>query len=94
MRTGSAGTSAAAWAPGIQTGSRLRLDAEANDLREIIRTGKGQKKARALKRLKVVSAFLNTRNSPMAWFRLHPGDPADCGRCPARRWPLRHERPQ
>ena len=27
--------------------------------------GKGQKKARALKRLKVVSAFLNTRNSPM-----------------------------
>jgi DNA-directed RNA polymerase subunit beta' len=41
------------------------LDAEANDLREIIRSGKGQKKARALKRLKVVSAFLNTRNSPM-----------------------------
>ncbi len=41
------------------------LDAEANDLRETIRTGKGQKKARALKRLKVVSAFLNTRNSPM-----------------------------
>src|SRR5487761_900114 len=43
----------------------FHLDAEANDLREIIRTGKGQKKARALKRLKVVSAFLNTRNSPM-----------------------------
>jgi DNA-directed RNA polymerase subunit beta' len=41
------------------------LDAEASDLRETIRTGKGQKKARALKRLKVVSAFLNTRNSPM-----------------------------
>jgi DNA-directed RNA polymerase subunit beta' len=41
------------------------LDAEAADLREIIRSGKGQKKARALKRLKVVSAFLNTRNSPM-----------------------------
>ena len=41
------------------------LDAEATDLREIIRSGKGQKKARALKRLKVVSAFLNTRNSPM-----------------------------
>jgi DNA-directed RNA polymerase subunit beta' len=41
------------------------LDAEASDLREIIRSGKGQKKARALKRLKVVSAFLNTRNSPM-----------------------------
>ena len=41
------------------------LDAEAQSLRETIRTGKGQKKARALKRLKVVSAFLNTRNCPM-----------------------------
>jgi DNA-directed RNA polymerase subunit beta' len=41
------------------------LDAEASDLRETIRSGKGQKKARALKRLKVVSAFLNTSNSPM-----------------------------
>ncbi|MGA4540465.1 DNA-directed RNA polymerase subunit beta' [Uniformispora flossi] len=40
------------------------LDAEAEKLREIIRTGKGQKKTRALKRLKVVSAFLQTRNSP------------------------------
>jgi DNA-directed RNA polymerase subunit beta' len=41
------------------------LEAEAERLREIIRTGKGQKKTRALKRLKVVSAFLSTRNSPM-----------------------------
>jgi DNA-directed RNA polymerase subunit beta' len=41
------------------------LDAEAERLRDVIRTGKGQKKARALKRLKVVSSFLNTRNSPM-----------------------------
>jgi DNA-directed RNA polymerase subunit beta' len=41
------------------------LDSEAQSLRETIRTGKGQRKARALKRLKVVSAFLNTRNSPM-----------------------------
>jgi DNA-directed RNA polymerase subunit beta' len=41
------------------------LEAEAESLREIIRTGKGQKKTRSLKRLKVVSAFLNTRNSPM-----------------------------
>ncbi|HEY1625003.1 MAG TPA: DNA-directed RNA polymerase subunit beta' [Streptosporangiaceae bacterium] len=41
------------------------LDEEALSLRETIRSGKGQKKARALKRLKVVSAFLNTRNSPM-----------------------------
>ncbi len=41
------------------------LEGEAETLREVIRTGKGQRKTRALKRLKVVSAFLNTRNSPM-----------------------------
>jgi len=41
------------------------LSNEAESLRETIRSGKGQKKVRALKRLKVVSAFLNTRNSPM-----------------------------
>jgi DNA-directed RNA polymerase subunit beta' len=41
------------------------LEEEAASLREIIRTGKGQRKARALKRLKVVSAFLNTTNSPL-----------------------------
>jgi DNA-directed RNA polymerase subunit beta' len=40
------------------------LEEEAERLREIIRTGKGQKKTRALKRLKVVSAFLQTANSP------------------------------
>jgi len=40
------------------------LEEEAERLREIIRTGKGQKKTRALKRLKVVSAFLQTSNSP------------------------------
>ncbi|WP_150238462.1 DNA-directed RNA polymerase subunit beta' [Nocardiopsis quinghaiensis] len=45
--------------------ANFELDAEAEKLRETIRTGKGQKKARALKRLKVVSAFLNTTNSPM-----------------------------
>ncbi|CAL9456195.1 DNA-directed RNA polymerase subunit beta' [Nocardiopsis dassonvillei] len=45
--------------------ANFELDEEAEKLRETIRTGKGQKKARALKRLKVVSAFLNTRNSPM-----------------------------
>ncbi|MEE9965741.1 MAG: DNA-directed RNA polymerase subunit beta' [Propionicimonas sp.] len=41
------------------------LAAEAENLREIIHTGKGQRKTRALKRLKVVSAFLNTTNSPL-----------------------------
>ncbi|WP_166845635.1 DNA-directed RNA polymerase subunit beta' [Isoptericola sp. BMS4] len=40
------------------------LDAEAEALRETIRTGKGQRKTRALKRLKVVNAFLTTTNSP------------------------------
>ena len=43
----------------------LDLDAEADNLRETIRSGKGQRKIRALKRLKVVAAFLNTRNSPL-----------------------------
>ncbi len=41
------------------------LEGEAENLREIIRSGKGQRKTRALKRLKVVSNFLTTRNSPM-----------------------------
>src|SRR5690348_9146568 len=43
----------------------LDLDNEADELREIIRSGKGQRKIRALKRLKVVAAFLNTTNSPL-----------------------------
>jgi DNA-directed RNA polymerase subunit beta' len=41
------------------------LDAEAESLKEQIATGSRQRKTRALKRLKVVSAFLNTNNSPM-----------------------------
>ncbi len=40
------------------------LDAESELLREIISTGKGQRKIRALKRLKVVNAFLTTTNQP------------------------------
>ncbi len=43
----------------------LNLDDEAASLRETIRSGKGQRKIRALKRLKVVAHFLNTRNSPI-----------------------------
>src|SRR5690349_22800278 len=43
----------------------MDLDAEAESLRETIRSGKGQRKIRALKRLKVVAAVLNTRNSPL-----------------------------
>ncbi|MDR1294614.1 MAG: DNA-directed RNA polymerase subunit beta', partial [Bifidobacteriaceae bacterium] len=40
------------------------LEGEAETLREVIKTGKGQRKTRALKRLKVVNAFLTTNNSP------------------------------
>ncbi|MFL6119742.1 MAG: DNA-directed RNA polymerase subunit beta', partial [Actinophytocola sp.] len=41
------------------------VEAEADNLRDTIRNGKGQKKLRALKRLKVVAAFSQTNNSPM-----------------------------
>ncbi|MEJ5186667.1 MAG: DNA-directed RNA polymerase subunit beta' [Candidatus Geothermincolales bacterium] len=44
----------------------LDLEAEAAELREIIRNSKGQKKQRAIKRLKVVASFLNTDNDPTA----------------------------
>ena len=40
------------------------LQAEYEKLTEISQFGKGQKKTRAIKRLKVVSSFLNTRNHP------------------------------
>ena len=40
------------------------LQAEAEKLREIITNGKGQRKTRALKRLKVVAAFLSGNNDP------------------------------
>ncbi|WP_026928167.1 DNA-directed RNA polymerase subunit beta' [Granulicoccus phenolivorans] len=40
------------------------LKAESENLRQTIQNGKGQRKTRALKRLKVVSAFLSTQNSP------------------------------
>jgi DNA-directed RNA polymerase subunit beta' len=37
---------------------------EAEQLREVVRNGKGQRKTRALKRLKVVNAFMTTTNDP------------------------------
>ena len=40
------------------------LQAEAEKLKEEVETGTGQRKTRALKRLKVVSAFLQTGNKP------------------------------
>ena len=42
----------------------LDLAAEAKSLRETIRTSKGQKQSRAIKRLKVVSAFITSENRP------------------------------
>ena len=74
----------------------LDLEKEAETLRETIRTSKGQKQQRAIKRLKVVSAFVKSENRP-EWMVLEavPVDPA--GAAPdgaARRRPVRHERPE
>jgi DNA-directed RNA polymerase subunit beta' len=43
---------------------QVDLEAERDDLSETIKTSKGQKQARAVKRLKVVSAFLQSGNKP------------------------------
>ena len=42
----------------------LDLDAETESLRETIETSKGQKQQRAIKRLKVVNAFIKSENRP------------------------------
>src|SRR5262245_2520404 len=42
----------------------LDLDAEAESLRNTIKTSKGQKQQRAIKRLKVVNAFITSENRP------------------------------
>jgi DNA-directed RNA polymerase subunit beta' len=42
----------------------LDLDGEAQSLRETIKTSKGQRQARAIKRLKVVNAFITSENRP------------------------------
>ena len=44
----------------------MDLEAEAEELREAIKTARGQKRTRSIKRLKVVSAFLSTGNEPEA----------------------------
>src|SRR5207248_8211413 len=43
---------------------QVDLEAEADDLQEQVKTAKGQKQARAVKRLKVVSAFISSGNKP------------------------------
>ncbi len=43
---------------------QVDLEAEAEELGEMVKTAKGQKQARAVKRLKVVSAFIQSGNRP------------------------------
>src|SRR5438093_1786947 len=43
---------------------QVDLDQEREDLEEQVKTAKGQKQSRAVKRLKVVSAFINSDNKP------------------------------
>jgi DNA-directed RNA polymerase subunit beta' len=43
---------------------QVNLEAEGEDLQDQVKTAKGQKQARAVKRLKVVSAFLQSGNKP------------------------------
>src|SRR2546429_3646317 len=43
---------------------QVDLEAEKTELEEQVRTGKGQKQQRAVKRLKVVSAFIQSGNKP------------------------------
>ena len=42
----------------------IDLEATAEELREVVATGKGQKRTKAIKRLKVVDAFLHSKNKP------------------------------
>ena len=70
---------------------QVELEAEAELLEETINTSKGQKQARAVKRLKVVDAFLKSANKPgVDGPRRGARDPAGAAPDgPARRWPLR-----
>jgi len=43
---------------------QVELEAESEELGEMVRTAKGQKQARAVKRLKVVAAFIQSGNRP------------------------------
>ena len=43
---------------------QVDLDAEREELEDQVKTAKGQKQSRAVKRLKVVSAFIHSDNKP------------------------------
>src|SRR4051794_9264754 len=43
---------------------QVNLDEERDELQEMVKTAKGQKQSRAVKRLRVVSAFINSGNRP------------------------------
>ncbi|MGH2739646.1 MAG: DNA-directed RNA polymerase subunit beta' [Actinomycetota bacterium] len=45
--------------------SDFDLEAEAENLRETIKTAKGTRRQKSIKRLKVVSSFIGTKNSPL-----------------------------
>ena len=59
----------------------LDLQEETRSLREVIKTSKGQKQQRAIKRLKVASAFITSENKP-EWMILEaiPVIPPSCAR--------------
>ena len=75
---------------------QVNLEAECEELEQMINTSKGQKQSRAVKRLKVASSFLNSaEQARVDGARLRAGDPA--GAAPdgaARRWPLRDVGPE
>ena len=75
---------------------QVDLEAERIELEDQVKTGKGQKQARAVKRLKVVCAFIQSgQQARDDGARRRPGDPAGAAPDgPARRRPLRDLRPQ
>ena len=75
---------------------QVDLEAECEELEQTINTSKGQKQARAVKRLKVASAFLNSQQpAGVDGPRLRAGDPAGAAPDgPARRRPVRDLGPQ
>ena len=68
------------------------MEAESESLRDVIKNGKGQRKTRAIKRLKVVNAFLTTDQPPAGHGPgRRPGDPAGIAPDgPAGRRPFRY----